>query len=180
MVRIYTRSGDDGFTSLIGGARTSKNSPRLEAYGTVDELNAILGQAISQGVAIDLYSKIKRIQNDLFTLGAELACEEAPSPSRVNAKYSERLETWIDELSQSLPPLTQFILPGGAPAASTLHVARTVCRRAERRLVALHETQPCNNNILRYINRLSDLLFVMARTQNQAVAKSDEIWKPEE
>ncbi|MGC9329324.1 MAG: ATP:cob(I)alamin adenosyltransferase, partial [Candidatus Hinthialibacter sp.] len=79
-----------------------------------------------------------------------------------------------------LPPLTQFILPGGAPAASTLHIARTVCRRAERRLVALHETQPCNDNILRYLNRLSDLLFVMARTQNQAVAKSDEIWKPEE
>lgn len=177
MVRIYTRTGDDGSSALIGGKRVSKNSLRLEAYGTVDELNSFLGQAISQGATQPLVSMLQRIQNTLFDVGAELASEVPLSPPRMHPEFIVQLERWIDDLSDSLPPLTQFILPGGSQCAATFHVARTVCRRAERRVISLHELEPIHPDILRYLNRLSDLLFVMARTQNQWEGHNDIVWE---
>ncbi len=177
MTRIYTRTGDDGTSALIGGRRVSKNSLRLEAYGTMDELNAFLGRAIAEGVAERMRPMLHRIQNNLFDLGAELALEEIPSPPRIREESIREMEQWIDELTGELPPLSQFILPGGSLSAATLHIARTVCRRAERRVVSLKESVPVNPAILRYLNRLSDLLFVMSRFQNQSDGLEDVPWK---
>jgi len=177
MARIYTRAGDDGSSGLIGGQRVSKDCPRLEAFGTVDELNALLGQVIADSLSERLVPFLHEIQCRLFDLGAELASEEIPTPSRITNDSIRQLENWIDCLSDALPPLTHFILPGGSRSAATLHVARTVCRRAERRVVALREREPVNPDATRYLNRLSDLLFVMARFQNQAEGRGEEIWE---
>lgn len=163
-MKIYTRTGDQGDTGLFGGARVRKNDPRVEAYGTVDELNAHIGMARSLELAAVVGEPLQRIQSELFTLGAELAC--APSHlgklrmRLIDEEDVLRFEAEIDEHESSLPPLSQFILPAGSPAGAALHVARTVCRRAERRCLELSDVRP---EILRYLNRLSDLLFVFAR-----------------
>jgi len=186
-VKIYTRTGDAGQTSLFGGVRVSKSDPRVDAYGDVDELNAWVGfarAAIGAGApaathAVDLDAVLVHIQRDLFALGARLA-DPAEKISTSVAKSAlgdddvARLEALIDGLEAHLPPLRRFILPGGALGGSALHVARTVCRRAERRMIAL--TPPVDGVLLRYINRLSDFLFVAARSTNQSQGATETEW----
>ena len=179
MTRIYTRTGDDGTSALIGGKRVAKHSLRLQSYGSVDELNSFLGKAVAEGAAERLLPALLIVQRRLFDVGAELAMEETSDPSRLSAADIQRLEGWIDELTAELPPLTRFILPGGSLSASTLHVARTVCRRAERCVTALQDRERVDANVVRYLNRLSDLLFVMARYQNQNEGVEDVIWEAE-
>jgi cob(I)alamin adenosyltransferase len=187
--RIYTRTGDSGETSLFGGQRVAKDHLRLEAFGTLDELNAFLGSARTHRLDTDLDELLQSIQNTLFDLGAELA---TPAPdamqrgrvqiSQIGTERTGLLEQSIDQLEAELAPLTRFILPGGTPAASALHVARTVCRRAERRCIALSQAEesegraPVNGAILAYLNRLSDLLFVMARVANRRAGVDDVAW----
>ena len=183
--RIYTRTGDGGATRLATGAPVSKASPRVEAYGGVDETNAAIGQA-RQHTAADpaLDPILARIQNDLFDLGADLATPEQHGkpewePLRVLDSQVERLEQEIDLLNAEMEPLTSFVLPAGSPAAAALHVARTVCRRAERACVALTgvEDEIVGAPAIKYLNRLSDLLFVAARWSNDK-GKADVLWKP--
>lgn len=183
--RIYTRTGDDGSTRLATGAPVSKASLRVDAYGGVDETNAVLGVA-RQYTAQDpeLDAMLERIQNDLFDLGADLATPEqhekpAWEPLRIVESQVERLEQEIDRMNSELSSLTSFILPAGSPASAALHVARTVCRRAERVVVLLSETEGevVGKPALKYLNRLSDLLFVAARWANDKGA-SDVLWKP--
>ena len=182
--RIYTRTGDDGTTGLVGGARVKKTSGKVAAYGDVDELNSLLGvcqEHISAATAGLVKDKLTAIQNELFDIGAELA---TPADAhwegmlKAGPEHVQRLEQWIDELNENLPTLTSFILPGGSPLAAQLHVARTVCRRAERSILALHEQEPVSQSILEYINRLSDLLFVMSRAVNYALSKPEVLWIP--
>jgi cob(I)alamin adenosyltransferase len=177
--RIYTRTGDTGETGLIGGRRVRKDDPRVEAYGAVDELNAQLGVARTVVRDRDLEEVFDRLQNRLFDLGAELATpKDAPkTPSAITAAEVKVLEGVIDLYQETLPPLRAFILPVGNGLAAALHVSRTVCRRAERRVVALHRTEPVNPEALRYLNRLSDLLFVLARVANARAMIPDELWK---
>jgi len=181
--RIYTRTGDDGSTGLVGNERRSKADPRLEAIGAVDETNAAIGVARIQSAGIGTIDAIlSRIQNDLFDLGADLATPiaegEAPAAAlRVAAEQVERIEREIDALNDPLEPLRSFVLPGGSPLAASLHVARTVARRAERRMVALAEREPVSLPALHFVNRLSDLLFVAARWANDRGA-SDVLWVP--
>jgi cob(I)alamin adenosyltransferase len=169
-MKIYTRTGDAGETSLFGGQRVSKADSRVDAYGEVDELNAWIGLVRAAGVDRDLDESLVRIQQDLFALGAQLADPADRMADRV-AKASlgeddiNRLERLIDQLESELPPLRRFILAGGAPAGAALHVARTVCRRAERRMVSLSPAPDAV--LLKYVNRLSDLLFVIARVVNR-------------
>jgi len=178
-VKIYTRTGDTGETSLFGGTRARKDDPRVDAYGEVDELNAWLGlvRASSTDAAID--ADLAAIQRDLFALGAQLADPADKLAARVTkAIVSDqevaRLEQTIDRLDAGLPPLRRFILAGGSPAGAALHVARTVCRRAERRIVALDP--PVDPVLVRYINRLSDLLFVLARAVNHRAGAPESEW----
>jgi cob(I)alamin adenosyltransferase len=176
-MKIYTRTGDDGTTALFAGGRVSKTHLRVEAYGTVDELNAVLGAARSLRPAGDAW--LGQIQHQLFTLGADLATPQAATSSsvvRLDAAPVAWLEGLIDELTAALPPLTQFILPGGCPAAAQLHVARTVCRRAERLVVALAEHEPVSVHVVPYLNRLSDYLFTLARWENAQSGVSDVTW----
>ncbi len=180
--RIYTRTGDAGSTRLASGAPVSKASPRVSAYGDVDETNAVLGLArLSTAGAAPLDPILARIQNDLFDLGADLATPEraagAPEPLRIVASQVDRLEREIDALNAELSALTSFVLPGGTAAAAALHVARTVCRRAERAAVALAAAETVNPEAVRYLNRLSDLLFVAARYANDKGA-GDVLWTP--
>jgi cob(I)alamin adenosyltransferase len=168
-VKIYTRTGDAGETSLFDGTRVSKHDPRVETYGDVDELNAWLGLVRAQRVEPPIDESLLQLQRDLFALGAQLADPADKIAARVTkATIGDadvtRLEDLIDRLEADVPPLRRFILAGGTPAGSALHVARTVCRRAERRMVALDP--PVDPVLLRYVNRLSDLLFVMARAVN--------------
>jgi cob(I)alamin adenosyltransferase len=179
-MRIYTRTGDDGETALLAGGRVPKDHPRIEAYGTVDELNAILGLARSESLAEDIDRVLRRIQNELFNLGAQLAATE---PTKlgvplIDTRDIAALEDDIDQLENNLPPLKEFILPGGTAAAAALHVARTVCRRAERRLVSLRrvENEPVPEVSIRYLNRLGDLLFVAARAANASRGVDDSLW----
>lgn len=182
MKKIYTRTGDDGTTALFGGPRVGKTHPRLEAYGTVDETNAHIGLALSfvgHDTAVKQVRPIlERIQRTLFTLGADLATpEETQSPvPRIQQSHTQQVEEDIDALSQELPPLEHFILPGGTKGASCLQVARTTCRRAERLTVAAAELEPINEEAIRYLNRLSDLLFVLARTLNRTAGVEDVQW----
>ena len=181
-MKIYTGTGDRGETSLFGGGRVSKHAPRVAAYGDVDELNAVIGQAMAHE-PVDLEEALLAdIQRDLFAVGGRLA---APRPDKVSdalqkAKLDDErvraLETAIDRLQEDLPELTAFILPGGTPKAAAFHVARTVCRRAERAVVALREGEDVPTEILTYLNRLSDLLFVLARTANHAAGRPDRTW----
>lgn len=189
-MRIYTRTGDEGMTGLFGGERVSKADLRVESYGTVDELNAVLGQARVQASDIELDALLLTIQHDLFHLGADLATPDEEDTHkgrvtirRVEAERVQRLEQWIDRFESELPPLTQFILPGGSSFASALHVARVVCRRAERCCVTLaqfvsEESVALNPQIITYLNRLSDLLFVLARLANHRQGISDVHWNP--
>ncbi len=188
-LKIYTRTGDKGKTSLIGGTRVSKSHLRLETYGTVDELNSVIGVVIATidppEPFLSLQSFLHRIQSDLFDLGSHLACEDATLREKlplIHEQHITELEEKMDAFSEALPPLKNFILPGGCVASAHAHVARTVCRRAERLCVALSESQTDGPDvepvIIRYLNRLSDFLFVLARTLNWD-AKADEIlWAP--
>lgn len=181
-MKIYTRRGDGGDTDLFGGPRVGKDALRVEAYGAVDELNACLGSALALSASKDLLELGQAIQSRLFDLGGTLA---TPDPERrrkssvpeVDADDVAVLEAGIDRLESELAPLQRFILPGGTPAASAFHVARTVCRRAERRCVALHREEPVDEPSLRYLNRLSDLLFVMARVENRRAHVEDVEWE---
>jgi cob(I)alamin adenosyltransferase len=179
--RIYTKSGDAGETCLGDGARVLKSSARVTAYGEVDELNAVLGLVASVVIGDDR-GLIHQVQNNLFDLGADLCCPPAPTEGpghalRVTAEQVERLEREIDRRNDRLEPLRSFVLPGGTLPAGWLHLARTVCRRAERAVVALMQTEAVNPNVLAYLNRLSDLLFVIARVANDN-GQSDILWVP--
>ncbi len=180
-MKIYTKTGDEGQTGLFAGDRVGKNHPRIEACGAIDELNALLGLARSAKLPADVDRAMQRIQNELFTLGAQLAAVDATRMTIPPVSDAEvvALEQAIDHWELSLPPLKNFILPGGAPAAATLHVARTVCRRAERRAVSLNATvgQPVPDVVIRYLNRLSDLLFVAARVVNASHDAPDCLWQ---
>ncbi len=180
--KIYTRGGDAGETSLIGGTRVSKAELRVETYGTVDEANAAIGLARLHTVG-DVDDMLARIQNDLFDLGADLARPDDPAPGkpvlRIVPTQTQRLEHEIDRLNATLQPLTSFVLPGGSPAAACLHLARTVVRRAERLAVALAAVETVSPEAIKYLNRLSDHLFVLARSQNDG-GRSDVLWVPGE
>jgi cob(I)alamin adenosyltransferase len=178
-VKIYTRTGDTGVTSLFDGTRVGKDDARVDAYGEVDELNAWLGLARASGLDADLDAELVHLQRDLFALGAQLADPADKIADRVvKASLGDddvaRLERLIDRLEADLAPLRRFILAGGTPAGAALHVARTVCRRAERRIVALQP--PADPILLRYVNRLSDLLFVLARAVNRRGGAAETEW----
>ena len=180
--RIYTKSGDAGETGLGDGTRVPKDAARVEAYGGVDELNAALGLVAAYCPDCPEAAFLRDLQNDLFDVGADLCVPQAegeqPGKSlRVTAAQAERLEKAIDRLNEKLEPLRSFILPGGTPAAAWLHLARTVCRRAERAVVTLMRTETVNPQVLIYLNRLSDFLFVLARVANDG-GKADVLWVP--
>ncbi|PIQ25299.1 ATP:cob(I)alamin adenosyltransferase [bacterium (Candidatus Blackallbacteria) CG17_big_fil_post_rev_8_21_14_2_50_48_46] len=176
-MKIYTRTGDTGETGLWGGRRVSKHDLRIQAYGSVDECNALLGLAICEAPE-SLKPLLIDLQNQLFVLGADLASPEASEHiPRIQAEQVSALEKAIDAAEADLPPLTQFILPGGSKAAAGLHLARTVARRAEREVVALMQAEAINPHALTWLNRLSDLLFVMARSANHLAQISDIPWQ---
>jgi cob(I)alamin adenosyltransferase len=179
---IYTRTGDTGETGLFGGGRVSKDDARVEAYGEVDELNAALGVVRSLGLEPSLEKLVRGLQDELFTVGAVLATPEGTKAAAVVAPvqptWVARMEAEIDAFDRELPPLTQFILPAGSPAAAALHLARTVCRRAERKVVALHGAGQVAGDAVRYLNRLSDLLFTLARVANHRAGVKETAWNP--
>ena len=180
ITKVYTRTGDDGTTGLGGGQRVGKDTLRIEAYGTVDELNSVLGVALAAGVNETLAEVLGTIQNELFHLGSDLCILEQdkvkiPVP-RIEERHVVALEKLMDRLSEELSPLENFILPGGTAGAAHLHVARTVCRRAERLVVALSRQEPVGTWTVRYLNRLSDALFVMARHENKRRGVPDVLW----
>ncbi|HXH12313.1 MAG TPA: cob(I)yrinic acid a,c-diamide adenosyltransferase [Alphaproteobacteria bacterium] len=181
-MKIYTKTGDQGDTSLFAGGRVSKEAPRVEAYGTVDELNACLGMICAQLSDGEVLDCLRRIQMELFDVGSDLATPTAATTRklipRIRAEQTLRLEQWIDRYEKELSPLTRFILPSGSLAGATLHFARTVCRRAERRVVALSKVETINLELIRYLNRLSDLLFVLARLVNQRAQMPEIVWEP--
>lgn len=186
-LHIYTRTGDSGKTGLFGGLRVYKDDLRVEAYGSVDELNSVIGEILSHSIEENLRSHLLAIQHDLFQLGSDLATPLETETYkgniqiiRIAEEHVQKLEALIDLCDQELPPLTRFILPGGNPIASALHIARVVCRRAERRTVSLMNAAPVNTEALRYLNRLSDLLFVMARLVNKRSGIEDTPWNPPE
>lgn len=182
--RIYTRTGDTGDTALFGGGRVPKSHPRVEAYGAVDELNAHLGMAVAVTLGPTLRDRIRTLQADLFTIGAHLA---TPVPEGTRPRphlpdlptgRAEEIETWIDEMEAGLEPLNSFILPGGSESAARLHVCRTVCRRAERRVVSIAAAESIDPAIIVLLNRISDFLFVAAREENNAAGRDDILWDP--
>jgi len=177
-VKIYTKTGDDGTTGLFGGGRVPKDDPRVEGYGTVDELNACVGVARAHGLGKTTDDVLASVQADLFALGAELACtsgkEDKLPMRRLDAADAERLERAIDAAEEGLPKLTSFILPGGSEQASALHLARTVCRRAERSIISVR----ARSELVIYLNRLSDLLFTLARRENHERGVADVPWAP--
>lgn len=182
-MKIYTRSGDEGETGLIGGGRVSKSHIRVEAYGAVDELNAALGVAVAAVADEEIQANLERVQQDLFSLGSSLATPgaedgsvKAVTPSLPLSRIQE-MEGWIDGASDETPPLRSFIIPGGSEGASALHLARTVCRRAERAVVRLAGEEPTNAEVVRYLNRLSDLLFALARLENHRAGVPDVLWQ---
>jgi len=173
---ITTRTGDNGETGLLGGERVSKSSPRLEAYGTIDELNSVIGVALSESsVPKEILEHLKEVQRLLFRMGTDLATplEINAKIERMNKKDIDQIESWITELEQALPLLKKFILPSGSRLGALLHQARTVCRRAERRAVALAETEKINTHVQIYLNRLSDYLFLAAREANRRVGAGE-------
>lgn len=180
LTKIYTRTGDDGSTALGTGDRIAKTAPRIAAYGTVDELNAAIGVVLTCDLPSDVRAALTRVQNELFHAGADLCVPEAdkggtPGP-RIEQRHIAALETLIDSLNASLPPLKNFVLPGGTAASAQLHVARTVARRAERDVVRLADAEPVNPLVVAYLNRLSDALFVMARFENQQAGVAEPLW----
>ncbi len=181
-MKIYTKRGDAGETDLFGGPRVGKDDLRVEAYGAVDELNSVLGVAVAAGGQDDLAALTRSLQGTLFDLGAYLASPDAErrEKSRIpepRIEDVEALEARIDAFEAELAPLRRFILPGGTTAAAAFHLARTVCRRAERRAVALDRAEPLDPTALRYLNRLSDLLFVLARVENHRAGVEDVEWE---
>jgi cob(I)alamin adenosyltransferase len=186
--RIYMRTGDDGRTSLVGGQRVPKHALRIECYGTVDELNAVVGVARTTLESLDgtayvtqLAGVLKRVQHELFNLGSILATlpeDVSPKQPRITAVEIERLEREIDQANESLPILRSFVLPGGSRPEAELHVARTVCRRAERLLVALSEQETTEVEPVQYLNRLSDALFVWSRRVNVELGREETLWAP--
>lgn len=180
LTRIYTRSGDDGTTALGFGGRVRKDALRVECYGTVDELNSAIGVARAAALPEELDPTLARVQNELFHLGSDLCVPEAekalhPVP-RIEPRHIEALERLIDQWNERLPPLENFVLPGGSAAAAALHLARTVCRRAERLVAALARAEPIGTLTLAYLNRLSDALFVLARAANRLAGRDDVFW----
>jgi cob(I)alamin adenosyltransferase len=180
-MKLYTKTGDDGTTGLFGGGRVPKTSPRVAAYGTVDETNSAIGLARATPLDRAMDEVLARVQEDLFTLGAELACvpgrENKLAMALLGEPDIERLERAIDEADAASPPLKSFVLPGGSPHAAALHVARAVCRRAERAVLAL-DNPPARRELVIYLNRLSDLLFALARQANLLAGVPDVPWKP--
>lgn len=188
-MKIYTKTGDQGETSLFGGKRVSKADLRVDAYGTIDELNAFI--AVSKSLIDDeiVIHQLKKIQFDLFTLGSESATPTdqlklANGKNRLALMISEKeiqeLENWMDTMENELEPLRFFILPGGGKIATSLHVSRTVCRRAERKMIALHEVENLRPELIQYLNRLSDYLFVLARYMSKKQGETEEFWNPNE
>ena len=180
--RIYTKSGDSGETGLGNGSRMAKDAPRIEAIGQVDELNAALGLVLASCLDCPEAALLRAVQNDLFDVGADLCMPQVKNEPvgqrlRVTAEQVERLEKAIDRLNEALQPLNSFILPGGAPAAAWLHLARTICRRAERAVVTVIRSESVNPQVLIYLNRLSDLFFVLARVANDG-GRGDVLWVP--
>ncbi len=177
--RIYTKTGDRGETSLGDSSRVSKDHPRVAAYGTVDELNAVLGLLVAQCPDVPERDLLRRVQNDLFDVGADLCVpvQEKDTRLRVRPEQTLGLEQTIDRLNADLGPLTSFVLPGGNPAAAWCHLARTVCRRAERDVVTLAREEAVNPEVIVYLNRLSDLLFVLGRALNNR-GRDDVLWVP--
>lgn len=180
LTKIYTKTGDDGTTGLAGGRRVPKDALRVETYGTVDELNASLGAALAVGLEPTLAADLAQIQQELFHLGAELATPLAPGDAatgpRIETRHVLALEARMDALNERLGPLENFILPGGSPGAAHLHLARAVCRRAERLAVRLAREETVGSEVVRYLNRLSDALFVMARAENVYRGTDDVLW----
>jgi cob(I)alamin adenosyltransferase len=173
--RIYTRTGDDGTTGLGDGSRVAKDSVRVEAYGTVDELNSVIGVLLAvPGLPPAVAACLTEVQHELFDLGGELCI---PGHTLITAEHVARLEKLLDEFNDPLPPLKEFILPGGGPAAAACHLARTVARRAERRVSTLTKAEPLNPEVAKYLNRLSDLLFVLARVLARHEHGSEVLWR---
>jgi cob(I)alamin adenosyltransferase len=180
LTKIYTRQGDKGQTSLAGGQRIPKDSLRVSTYGTVDELNSYLGVAIAGGLCERLASVLPEIQNELFHLGSDLSFLEEDKPKykipQIEQRHIDRLEALIDEMTEVVGPLENFILPGGTVGSAQLHVARTICRRAEREAIALSREEPIGPFVVTYLNRLSDALFVMARYENYSKGVAEPLW----
>ena len=175
--KIYTRTGDKGVTGLGDGSRVDKDSLRVEAYGTVDELNSSVGLVLAAKLPEAVRNCLTRIQHELFDLGGELCM---PGVTLIPDRYVDTLETDLDRFNDDLPPLKDFILPGGSEAAARCHLARTIARRAERRVVSLAHNEAINDATIRYLNRLSDLLFILARAANAAAGRDEPLWKPGE
>lgn len=185
-MKIYTRTGDRGETALFGGGRVRKDHDRVEAYGTVDEVNATIGWAISAVADATIRERLESLQHDLFVLGSDLATpppadgRRRPETPDLPRHRVEEMERWMDEADSELPPLRAFVLPGGTPGAAALHMARTVCRRAERAVVALAATNEVDDTVIVWLNRCSDLLFTLARLENHRSGVSDVEWKKPE
>ncbi len=180
LTKIYTRKGDDGTTALGGGQRVPKDSLRVQAYGAVDELNSAIGVAVAQGLAPRLMDVLPVIQNELFHLGSDLAFVEPDKEKvklpQIDEHHIEQMEDWLNELTAIVGPLDNFILPGGSIGAAQLHLARTICRRAERAVTTLAREEPIGRWVAPYLNRLSDLLFVMARYENKQRGTPEPLW----
>jgi len=178
--KVVTRLGDDGTTALGSGRRVHKDDLRVEAYGAVDELNAVLGLALAAGLTDALCGPLVRIQNELFHLGADLCAPEEAKLGRplpgIEERHVAALDEWLAALNSELPPLENFVLPGGDLGAASLHVARTVCRRAERAAVRLAHAEPVGPQVVPYLNRLSDVLFLAARAQGRAGGRNEPVW----
>ena len=187
--KIYTKTGDKGETSLYGGTRVSKAAARVESYGTLDELNAFIGLAKAEISDEKVLNQLQKIQFDLFTVGSEAATPTdklilANGKNRLDLMISEKeiseLELWMDDLDAELEPLQFFILPSGGKAAASIHICRTVCRRAERTMVFLNETEEVRPELIKYLNRLSDYLFILARYVSKISGEKEEYWNPSE
>ena len=179
LTRIYTRGGDAGETSLGDGSRVSKRDPRIAAYGAVDELNAAVGVVLAGDVPDGIRAVLERVQNELFDLGADLSVPaHVEDRLRIEQALVDRLEADCDRFNADLPELRSFVLPGGSPAAAALHVARTICRRAEREAIAASEAVEIRPLIVPYLNRLSDLLFILSRAANATAGRDEPLWKP--
>jgi cob(I)alamin adenosyltransferase len=180
-MKIYTKTGDKGKTSLVGGTRVSKGDLKIESYGTVDELNSWIGVLRDSEVNYSRRDLLKEIQDRLFTIGADLASEPEQTKKKIPDLFEtdiELLEKQMDEMNEVIPPLRAFVLPGGHQAVSFAHVARTVCRRAERLVIRLNEVEEVNSLIIKYLNRLSDYLFVLSRKITQELGTEEVAWKP--
>jgi cob(I)alamin adenosyltransferase len=174
LTKIYTRTGDKGTTGLADGSRVPKDHARIEAIGAIDELNSAMGVLLAEDMPAALRARLAAIQHDLFDIGGELS---VPGHTLVGEAHVERLERELDTLNAELPPLRDFVLPGGSQSAAAAHLARTICRRAERRLVGLDQAEPLTPTLLQYLNRLSDLLFVTARVLNREAGEPDVLWE---